>query len=43
METNLLTRPYEAPALRLVPLSLAATILSNTEPIEGGDDPDIDW
>ena len=43
MEQETFKQTYVAPALRLAPLSLAATILSNTEPIEGGDDPDLDW
>ena len=36
-------RPYCAPALRVVTLKLSDSILSNLEPIDGGDDPDIDW
>ena len=35
---------YTAPSLRLVNISMEAFFLaSNLEPIEGGDDPDIDW
>ena len=36
-------KPYVAPALRLVPIECSASILSNTEPIDGGDDPDLEW
>ena len=35
--------PYVAPTLRVVALNLSDSILSNTEPIDGKDDPDIDW
>lgn len=43
-KTDLLTaKPYYAPALRVVPIECSATILSNTEPIDGGDDPDLEW
>ena len=39
----LAAKPYVAPALRAVALNLSDSILSNTEPIDGKDDPDIDW
>ena len=43
-KTDFMTaKPYLAPALRVVPLQYADSILSNTEPIDGGDDPDLDW
>ena len=43
-KTDFMTaKPYSAPALRVVPLQYADSILSNTEPIGGGDDPDLDW
>ena len=35
--------PYIAPAIRTKFLYLEKTILSNTEPIGGKDDPDHDW
>ena len=35
-------KPYVAPALRVVPIQFADSILSNTEPIDGGDDPDLE-
>ena len=35
---------YLAPSLRLIPTKLETSFLaSNLEPIDGGDDPDIDW
>jgi hypothetical protein len=35
---------YVAPSVRLVDLELDQSFLaSNLEPIDGGDDPDIDW
>ena len=43
MEQNTFKQPYAAPALRLLPLCYGTSILSNTEPIDGKDDPDIDW
>ena len=43
MEQNTFKQPYSAPTLRLLPLCYSASILSNTEPIDGKDDPDIDW
>ena len=36
-------RPYCAPTLRAVTIQCEDSILSNTEPIDGGDDPDLDW
>ena len=36
-------RPYVAPTLRVVAPNLSDSILSNTEPIDGKDDPDIGW
>ena len=37
-------KDYPVPCLRLLAfLSEAAFLASNLEPIEGGDDPDIDW
>lgn len=39
----LAVKPYSAPSLRVVPIQCSDSILSNTEPIDGGDDPDIDW
>lgn len=36
--------PYIAPAFRMIPLSTEFSFLqSNLEPIDGGNDPDIDW
>ena len=35
---------YTAPSMRFVDLTLDQSFLaSNLEPIDGGDDPDIDW
>ena len=35
---------YQAPSLRLINTILETSFLqSNLEPIEGGDDPEIDW
>lgn len=35
---------YQAPSLRIIATNLELSFLaSNLEPIEGGDDPDIDW
>jgi hypothetical protein len=35
---------YQAPSLRLINTILESSFLqSNLEPIEGGDDPDIEW
>ena len=35
---------YGAPCCRMIPLSVESAFLqSNTEPIGGGDNPDIDW
>ena len=37
-------KPYISPSLRVVPIATEFAFLqSNLEPIEGGDDPDIDW
>ena len=37
-------KPYISPSLRVVPLTTEFSFLqSNLEPIDGGDDPDIDW
>jgi len=35
--------PYAAPAMRVVQLCYDRSVLSNTEPIDGGDDPDLEW
>ena len=35
---------YQTPSLRLIDTNLETNLLaSNLEPIDGGDDPDIDW
>ena len=35
---------YQAPAMRVIDTRLETSFLqSNLEPIDGGDDPDIDW
>ena len=35
---------YSAPSMRIVDLKLNQSFLaSNLEPIDGGDDPEIDW
>lgn len=35
---------YQVPSLRIINTSLEMSFLaSNLEPIDGGDDPDIDW
>ena len=35
---------YMAPSLRIIAINIETSFLaSNLEPIEGGDDPDIDW
>jgi hypothetical protein len=37
-------RDYQVPSLRLIHTILDSSFLqSNLEPIEGGDDPEIDW
>ena len=37
-------KDYQTPSLRLVETNLEISfLLSNLEPIGGGDDPDIDW
>ena len=44
-ETLLSPEGYVAPSLRVVEMKQERSFLesSNLEPIEGGDDPDIDW
>ena len=43
-ETHQPQEGYAAPSLRIVDLELDQSFLaSNLEPIDGGDDPDIDW
>lgn len=45
-DTNLEHRleAYQAPAMRVIDTRLETSFLaSNLEPIDGGDDPDIDW
>ena len=35
---------YVVPSLRIIRISLETSFLaSNLEPIDGGDDPDLDW
>ena len=35
---------YQVPSLRIITTNLETSFLqSNLEPIDGGDDPDIDW
>ena len=34
---------YIVPVVRVLPLRLSTSILSNTERIDGKDDPEIDW
>lgn len=44
--TNELTTPaaYMAPSLRIIATNMETSFMaSNLEPIDGGDDPDIDW
>ena len=36
-------KPYVAPTLRVVRTQYEDSILSNLEPIDGKDDPDLDW
>ena len=37
-------QPYMSPSFRVVALTTDLSFLkSNLEPIDGGDDPDIDW
>ena len=37
-------QPYSSPFCRIMEVDLDGSfLLSNTEPIDGGDDPDIDW
>ena len=43
-ENNILRRSYLIPSLRLIETKQETSFLvSNLEPIEGGDNPDIDW
>ena len=43
-ETHQPQEGYTAPSMRIVDLKLDQSFLaSNLEPIDGGDDPDIDW
>lgn len=38
------TKTYSTPSLRIIDTRLETSFLqSNLEPIDGGDDPDIDW
>ena len=39
----IMEKQYEKPVLRVIEMNMGSSILSNTEPIGGGDDPDIDW
>lgn len=46
MEKMITTFPeeYQAPAIRVIDSRLEISFMaSNLEPIDGGDDPDIDW
>lgn len=43
MKQNLPYLPYTLPDIHIWDISLEKTILSNTEPIGGKDDPDHDW
>ena len=37
-------KDYQIPSLRVIDTTLETSFLaSNLEPIDGGDDPDIDW
>lgn len=37
-------RDYQGPSLRLInTIPVSSFLQSNLEPIEGGDDPEIDW
>ena len=41
---ELIKEAYATPSLRIIPTYLETSFLaSNLEPIDGGDDPDIDW
>lgn len=44
-DTLIITREdYQTPSLRLIGTNIETNLLaSNLEPIDGGDDPDIDW
>lgn len=42
--TKYFPEEYRAPAMRVIDTRLETSFLtSNLEPIDGGDDPDIDW
>ena len=44
LETLQLQEGYVAPSVRIIDLKPDQSFLaSNLEPIDGGDDPDIDW
>ncbi len=43
MKKNFTLSPYVVPEIRQRNILLEKTILSNTEPIGGKDDPDHDW
>lgn len=45
MKTDILSQkePYASPLTRIYHLAMEKTILSNTEPIGGGDNPDNPW
>ncbi len=37
-------KDYQIPSMRFIEINLETSFLqSNLEPIDGGDDPDIDW
>ena len=43
-ELVVLGKEYQSPSLRLIATQSETSFLqSNLEPIDGGDDPDIDW
>ena len=42
--SNELRKDYQTPSLRFIETNLEMSFLqSNLEPIDGGDNPDIDW
>ena len=42
--SNKSIKDYQKPSLRIIEANLETSFLaSNLEPIDGGDDPDIDW
>lgn len=44
MKNHTLKEAYETPSMRIFVTNLETSFLqSNLEPIDGGDDPDIDW